>query len=61
MSDAREEAAVARDALAQGKKKPKQQTTLMTKWDYGNGSGAIVDGGIDGLRFLRQHRGWGAG
>ena len=32
MSDAREEAAIARDALVRDKKKPKQQTTLLTKW-----------------------------
>ena len=31
MSDAREEAAIARDALVRDKKKPKQQTTLLTK------------------------------
>ena len=39
MSDAREEAAIAREALVRGKKKQKKQTTLMTKWnivlDYG--------------------------
>ena len=33
MSDAREEAAIARDALVRDKKKPKQQTTLLTKWN----------------------------
>ena len=39
MADAREEAAIAREALVLEKKKEKKQTTLMTKWnivlDYG--------------------------
>ena len=39
MSELREEAAIAREALVRDKKKTKQQTTLLTKWnivlDYG--------------------------
>ena len=33
MSELREEAAIAREALVRGKKKTKQQTTLLTKWN----------------------------
>ena len=47
MSDAREEAAVAREALVRGKKKEKKQTTLMTKWnivlDYGESGVSMAD------------------
>ena len=43
MSDAREEAAIARDALVRDKKKPKQQTTLLTKWNI------VLDYGESGL------------
>jgi len=47
MSDAREEAAVAREALVRGKKKQKKQTTLMTKWnivlDYGESGVSMAD------------------
>ena len=39
MSELREEAGIAREALVRDKKKTKQQTTLLTKWnivlDYG--------------------------
>ena len=47
MSDAREEAAIAREALVRGKKKQKKQTTLMTKWnivlDYGESGVSMAD------------------
>ena len=43
MSDAREEAAIAREALVRDKKKPKQQTTLLTKWNI------VLDYGESGL------------
>ena len=33
MSDARDEAAIAREALVREKKKEKKQTTLLTKWN----------------------------
>ena len=33
MSDAREEAAIAREGLVREKKKMKKQTTLLTKWN----------------------------
>ena len=43
MSDVREEAAVAREALVRGKKKQKKQTTLMTKWNI------VLDFGESGV------------
>ena len=46
MSELREEAAIAREALVRDKKKTKQQTTLSTKWnivlDYGEPTPAVV-------------------
>ena len=49
MSDAREEAAIARDALVRDKKKPKQQTTLLTKWNI------VLDYGESGLGMNRLY------
>ena len=47
MSDVREEAAIAREALVRGKKKQTKQTTLMTKWnivlDYGESGVSMAD------------------
>ena len=43
MSDAREEAAIAREALVREKKKEKKQTTLLTKWNI------VLDYGESGL------------
>ena len=43
MSDAREEAAIAREELVRGKKKEKKQMTLLTKWNI------VMDYGESGL------------
>ena len=47
MSELREEAAIAREALVRDKKKTKQQTTLLTKWnivlDYGESGGGMAE------------------
>ena len=56
MSDAREEAAIAREALVREKKKEKKQTTLLTKWNIVLNYGESSTGRIEKHRTCMNYR-----